>query len=512
MPNRPAPSCLLSALDLVERAGNRLPHPVTLFVILAAIVLAGSAVTASFGLAVTHPRTGETVQAVSLLNRAGIQRVFTRAVENFASFAPLGTVLVAVIGVGVAERSGLFAALLRAMVTSVPQSLITMTVVFAGIMSNVASDAGYLILPPLAAALYAGLGRHPLAGIAAAFAGVAGGFSANLLPSTLDVLLAGLTQAASEVLHPGYQVNVLCNYYFLAASVPVLTLLGTWISVRFVEPRLGPWTPDRPTAADADPAERRGLRAAGWTALVTLGLIASLVVPPWGPLRGEPPAGGEGTIVQQIDPFLRSMVAIVFIAFLLPGLAFGIATRRIRSDKDVAVMSGEAMGAMGSYIVLAFVAAQFVKYFEWSNLGLIIAVSGANALKALHFEGVPLFIGFVLLSITLDMFVGSASAKWAVLGPVFVPMLMQLGYSPEATQVIYRVGDSVVNPITPLNPYFPIVLAFAQRYDRNIGIGSLVSVMLPYSIAFALLWTTLLVIWLVLGLPLGPGAALHYAA
>jgi len=510
-----SPDSRTRLLDLLERAGNRLPHPVTLFILFAALVPLLSAIAAGLGISVLHPRTGEPVVAVNLLTRSWIQRGFTECVANFVAFAPLGTVLAAMIGVGIAERSGLLAAALRGLVQVMPRRFITATILLAGMLSHTAGDAGNLVLPPLAAALFAALGRPPLAGIAVAFAGIACGFSANMLPSTIDVLLAGLTQEAARLWDPAYVVQVVCNYYFLTASVPLLILVGVFINARFVEPRLTtefresiPAPGDESAeSAESDALDRRGLRAAGWALLATaigFGLLAGFE---WSPLRSS----GE-TALERLQPFLRSIVALVVIAFAVPGIAFGIATGRIRSDHDAARMAGEAVGTMGLYIVLSFAAAQFVKYFEWSNLGAILAILGAQTLRALHINGTPLYLGLLLITTTINLLIASASAKWTVLAPIFVPMFMLLGHSPESTQVIFRVGDSVTNGITPLNPYFPIMLAFAHRYDPRFGIGSLVAVMLPYAVGFALVWTAMLIGWIALGWPVGPGSGLSYPA
>lgn len=496
------------ALDLIERAGNRLPHPITIFCLFAAAVPVISAVAAAFDVSVINPRTGQPCAAVNLLTRPWIQRAFTDCVANFVAFAPLGTVLTAMLGIGIAERCGLIDVLLRLLVQAVPAWALTAMIVFAGLLSHTAADAGFLIVPPLAMAMFAALGRSPLAGLALAFASVAGGLSANVLPGSLDVLLAMLTQEAARLIEPKYEVQVICNYYFLAASVPLLVGVAVSVNRFIVEPRLGPALPEqRGELQPLTGVERRGLRVAALAAVVTLIGLLLLVAPEWGPLRTE-----GATTLQRIQPFLRSVVALVLIVFLIPGVAYGAATGRIRNDHDVARMSGETMAAMGLYIALAFPAAQFVKYFEWSNLGTILAVSGAGFLRSIHVNGVPLFIGLLLISTMINLLIASASAKWTILAPIFVPMFMLLGHSPESTQAVYRVGDSITNPITPLNNYFPIMLAFAHRYDPKFGIGSLVSVMLPYTIAFALFWTGLLIVWIVMGWPLGPGSPLTYGA
>ncbi len=494
-------------LDLIERVGNRLPDPVTIFVLLGALTLLASWLVSASGVQVANPADGRLISAVNLLSRDGVQTVLSGVVSNFTSFAPLGTVLVAMLGIGVAERTGLFSALLKALVMAVPRAAVTPTVVFAGIMSNVASDAGYVILPPLAAMLYGTLGRHPVAGVAAAFAGVSGGFSANLMLSTLDPMLAGLTQENARILDAGYEVLATANYYFMFASVFMLTAVGWFVSDRIVEPRLGPWTGGAEAALDGEsphiePIERRGLIVAGLAVLVTVGIVLVLVVPSGAPLRDAKTGG--------IKPFYDSLVGLLMIVFLVPGLAYGLVTRKIRSDRDASKMMGQTMSAMGTYVVMAFFAGQFVAWFRVSELGRMIAIAGADFLKSVGFTGVPLMISFVIVAALINLFMSSASAKWAIMAPVFVPMLMALGYSPEATQCLYRVGDSVTNCITPLNVYFPIIIAVVQRYLPKAGLGTLISAMLPYSIAFWLAWTAMVAIWLTVDLPLGPGAPLTY--
>jgi len=492
---------LTRALDGIERTGNRLPDPLTLFVIASGFVVLASALASVAGVTATHPGTGEVVRPVNLMSAAGMRRMLVEMVANFTAFPPLGTVLVVMMGIGVAERSGLVGVCLRRLVTAVPAVLLPATLVFAGIMSSLAADAGYVVLTPLGAVVFAGVGRHPLAGLAAAFAGVAAGFSANLLVTSLDPLLAGITQPAARLVAPGYVVDPTANYYFMVVSTFVLTVVGTVVTTRVVEPRLGAWRGrvDGDSSAPAD-IERRGLRVALLAALAMLAATAALA------------AGG--VLYDATDgwaPFFRALVPLLMLFFLVPGLAYGYTVGTIRSDRDVAAMTSETMATMGSYVVLAFVAAQLVAYFAWSNLGLIVAVHGAGALKALGIGGLPLLVGFVLVSSGVNLLIGSASAKWAIMAPVFVPMLMLMGYAPETVQVAYRVGDSVTNAITPLLPYFPIVITFAQRYDRDAGIGTLVAAMLPYSVAFLVTWLAVLVVWLSLGVPLGPGAPIHWA-
>lgn len=499
-------------LDRVERAGNRLPDPVTLFALLILAVIAASVIAAALGVAVPHPGTGDVVAARNLLAPDMVQRLLVEMPATFTGFAPLGYVLVVMLGVGVAERTGLLGAALRALVSGVPAQLLTAAVVFAGVMSSLAVDAGYVVLIPLAAAIFAGAGRHPVAGLAAGFAGVAGGFSANLILTPLDPLLAGLTQEAARLVVTGYTVDVTANYYLMVALVPLFVLVGTWITERLVEPRLGAWSPPAGAAASAmagaapggvAPAggarpgeERRALQAAYVSVLLIAAAVAALAWAPGFPLRGA-----DGSF----QPLMRSLVAIMFLAFLAAGLVFGIAMRTIRNDRDAVAMMTASMAEMGAYVVLAFFAAHFIALFNWSNLGIITAVSGAEALKGLGFTGMPLLVSLIVLVAGLNLLVGSASAKWAFLAPIFVPMLMLLGTSPEAVQAAYRVGDSATNMITPLLPYFPLILVVGQRYDARFGIGSLVAVMLPYAAGFGIASTVLFAGWLALGLPLGPG-------
>ncbi len=371
-------------------------------------------------------------------------------------------------------------------------------------MSSMAADAGYVVLTPLGAVLFAGMGRHPIAGLAAAFAGVSGGFSANLLLTSLDPLLSGISTSAAQIVDPNYVVQPTGNYYFMIASVFVITAVGTLVTDVLVEPRLKPWKASETSSLQAaslslGKQERRGLAASSLVFVIFIGLVLALTLPQDSVFR-DPEKG--------LAPFFSSLVPLLMFLFFVCGLVYGLISGSIRSDKDVAAMTAETMSTLGGYIVLAFVAAQFVAYFSWSNIGLTTAVFGAKTLKSVGLSGVPLILAFVFVSAVLNLFIGSASAKWALMGPVFVPMLMMMGYSPELTQAAYRVGDSVTNIVSPLLPYFPIVITFALKYDRKAGIGTLISIMLPYSLAFALAWSLLLIVWILFGLPLGPLAGL----
>jgi aminobenzoyl-glutamate transport protein len=524
-PGRPGPppptGWFQRFLNFVEWLGNLLPHPVTLFALFALGVILFSGLADWAGWAVADPRpegargrspTG-VITAVSLMNADGLRRIVENLVSNFVNFVPLGTVLVALLGVGVAEASGLLSAGIRAMVLKAPPRLITVALVFTGVVSNTASEAGYVILVPLAGVIFLAIGRHPLAGMAAAFAGVSGGYSANLLIGTVDPLLSGITQEAAQLIDPDYTVHPLVNWWFMIGSTFLVTTVGTLVTVRIVEPKLGTYDPSRAQEGAADNRtleplareEKRGLLAAGAASLVVIGLVLWATVPEAGVLRNPQ----TGDLLD--SPFLRGVVALIFVFFLVPGMAYGITTGKFRSDRDVIDGMASAMSSLGLYIVLVFFAAQFVAFFGWTNLGAIVAVTGAGFLDNLGFTGPLLFIPFILVCAFINLMLGSASAQWAVTAPIFVPMLMLLGYAPEVIQAAYRIGDSVTNIITPMMSYFGLILAFAARYDRKMGIGTIIAIMLPYSLFFMITWITMFLIWVfVLGWPVGPETSTYY--
>lgn len=499
----------LGILGYVEKIGNVLPHPTTLFIILCAIIAIISHVAYRAGVSVNYEgidiASGElkdlTVGVVSLLSPDGIRYMFTSAIKNFTGFAPLGTVLVALLGVGVAEGSGLISTLLKKLVISTPKQFVTLVVVFAGVMSSIASDAGYVVLIPLGAVVFKSFGRHPLAGIAAAFAGVSGGFSANLLPGPTDALLAGITTEAAKLANPTYEVGMTGNWYFIIASTFLITILGTIVTEKIVEPRLGEYkgNDDKDISIEITKEEKRGLLFAGIAFLITLVGILLLIVPSNGILRHP-----ETNAILK-SPFMDSIVVIIAILFLIPGIAYGIGERTIKNDKHVVDLMSKSMSTMGSYIVLVFFASQFVAYFSYTNLGTVIAVKGADFLEATGIKGIPLLIGFIIVAAFINLFMGSASAKWAIMAPIFVPMLMGIGYSPELTQMAYRIGDSSTNIISPLMSYFALIVAFAEKHDKDSGIGTLISTMVPYSIVFLIGWSLLLILWFIFKLPLGVG-------
>ncbi|MCO6473818.1 MAG: AbgT family transporter [Melioribacteraceae bacterium] len=493
------------SLSLIEKIGNALPHPATLFFLFALGVVLISWFVSLFDLSVIHPGTGETVTPVNLLSVEGLHFILTTMVDNFTGFAPLGTVLVSMLGIGIAESSGLIGTSLRLLVISAPKKLLTFVLVFAGILSNTASEVGYVLLVPLGAIIFLAVGRHPIGGMAATFAGVSGGYSANLLLGTIDPLLAGLSQEAANIIQEGYKVSAAANYYFMVVSTFVIAVTGTWVTEKLVMPRLGKYTGDEKPEElkKINETERRGLRFALIASVLLAVFIVAGLIPEQGYLRDPQ----TGDILH--SPFMDGIVAFIFIGAGIVGIAYGIGAGTYKNDTMVMKGMGKAMETLGIYIVLVFFAAQFVAYFKETNLGLIFAIEGAEVLKASGLGDIPLMLAFIFLSGLINMVMGSASAKWAIMAPVFIPMFMLLGYSPELVQATYRVGDSVTNIISPMMSYFALIVAFMEKYDNKAGIGTVISTMLPYTITFTIVWSILLIIWLILGIPLGPDAGLY---
>ena len=489
-------------LEVIEKVGNKLPNPTTLFALFALGVILLSWIVSFFDFSVLHPGTGQVIKPVSLLSVEGFHRIILNLVTNFTSFAPLGTVLVSLLGIAIAEHSGLIGTVLRLLVLKAPKKLLTFVIVFAGILSNTASEIGYVLLVPLAAIIFLAVGRNPIAGLAAAFAGVSGGYSANLLLGTIDPLLAGLSQEAAHIIDKSYEVNAAANYYFMFVSTFFIAVAGTWVTEKIVIPRLGPYKGEvkpeeiKPLSSD----EKRGL----WYALVAVCIFSLMILagilPDNGFLR-DPETNG---ILK--SPFLSGIVSFIFFGGVVSGLAYGIGAKTIKSDSDAIKGMNKSMETLGSYIVLVFFAAQFVAFFNWTNLGMIVAVEGANLLKSSGLGPIPLLISFIIISAFINLFIGSASAKWAVMAPVFIPMFMLLGYSPELVQGAYRVGDSVTNIISPMMSYFALIIAFVGKYSPKAGIGTLIATMLPYTITFFIIWTLMFIVWFLLGIPVGPGA------
>jgi aminobenzoyl-glutamate transport protein len=503
-------------LSVIERVGNKLPHPATLFAIFAAGAIVFSWITSLFGVSAVHPGTGETVEIVNLMSKRGLHMIMTNMVTNFTGFAPLGTVLVALLGIGIAESSGLMSTGLRLMVLSAPRNLLTFAIVFAGILSNTASEVGYVVLVPLGGMIFLAVGRNPIAGIAAAFAGVSGGYSANLLLGTIDPLLAGLSEEAAKIIDPLYTVNPAANYYFMFASTFLIAIIGTWVTEKVIVPRLGTYSGDaKPEEIkQISELEKRGLR---WTFIALLGIVLLIfwsVAPVESGFYKHLPGTGfmrdPDTNGLLRSPFMSGIVALIFLIAGVLGIVYGIGAKTLKSNNDVINGMGKSMSTLGTYIVLVFFAAQFVAYFNWTNLGLIFAIKGANLIGSIGMGRIPLMIALVLIASVINLVIGSASAKWAIMAPVFIPMFMLLGYSPEFTQLAYRVGDSVTNVIAPMMSYFAMIVAFIERYDKKAGIGTIIATMLPYTVVFLLAWLTMLIVWILAGLPIGPGSPLFY--
>lgn len=530
-------------LNLIERTGNLLPHPIMLFFYLCVFTVLLSGFGAWANWSAVDPRPEGTpnraedgmVYVESLMSAQGLRRITTNLVTNFVMFAPLGTVLVSLLGVGVAEHSGLISAAIRLVILGAPKFLVTAALVFAGVISNTASEIGYVVIVPMGAAIYFSLGRHPFAGLAAAFAGVSGGYSANLLLGTIDPLLAGITSKAAEGFDDSFRLNPVspaCNIYFMIASTFLVTVMGTFVSLFLVEPRLKGYSPDMAdgTVESEDmhaltSAEYRGLIGAGVSVVMFTLFLLYLSISPdyWNRILGVereflqsiPWLGAlaESDDGRSVPAFLKGVVALIFIGFLIPGIVYGIIAGTIKSDQDVINSMSKSMSSMGMYIVLTFFAAQFVEFFNWSNLGTLLAIKGAEVIRYLNLDNPGIFVIFIMLCAFVNLVMGSASAKWTFLAPIFVPMLMEIGYSPEITQLAYRVGDSCTNVISPMMSYFGMIFVFACKYDKNFKLGTLISLMFPYAFVFLIVWTIFFYLWVFMwGFPIGPFTPITYPA
>ena len=515
----PARGFVTRFLDGVERVGNKLPDPAVLFLVLMLAVWVISALMANLSFSEIDPRSGAPIEIKSLLAGTSFTAFMATMVSTFVNFAPLGVVLVAMLGLGVAEHTGFINAGLRSILAVTPRVLLTPVVIAVGILSHVAVDAGYVLVIPLGAVIFYAAGRHPLAGIAAAFAGVSGGFSATMfVPSSLDPLLAGLTQEAARIIDPAIVVNPMNNYFFTTASCALIILVGWFLTDKVIEPRLRNTPVDgdisqMPTMDALQPVERKGLMLALLAMAAGVALLLATAIPAGSAWRAPADAAsGAGELLVSTAPLMQSIVALIFVFFLIPGVVYGAVAGTVKNHRDVIAGMSKAMSGMGYYIVMAFFAAQFIYAFAQSNLGALMAIKGANWLQAMGFPTGLTLVGIVLLTGLVNLVVGSASAKWALIGAIMVPMLMQLGISPDFTQAAYRVGDSSTNIITPLMPYFPLIVVFCQRYVKSAGIGTLLALMLPFSATLLVVWTMFLLAFWALGLPLGLGASYVYPA
>lgn len=500
-------------LDALERIGNRLPDPIALFFIGLIIVIVISHIAYMMQWSVTNTADlSQVIFANSLLSADGIWWLLSNLVDNFIRFPPLGIVLVGMLGIGLADRSGFLPVVLKMASIHVKGIWLTPAMIFLGIMSSIALDAGYVVLPPIAAVLFILSRRSPVVGIATVFAGVSAGFGANLFITSLDPLLVGFSQASAALLDKNYQIAVTCNWGFMVVSTFLLTAVGWLVTARYVEPRYRTaYDSNNQDTSDVMPEydvtieevtgkEKRAVRIALLWLIAVLGVTLLLTLVPNAPLYG---------VGDHFPRWIEVTVPLLFILFLVPGIVYGVNAGSIKTHRDIARMMGETFASLGPYIVLAFFAAQFIEAFKYSNLGVMLAISGGEWLATLNLSVYFLIAVFILIVMTGNIFIGSMSAKYAFFAPVFVPIFMQLGISPELTQVAYRIGDSVTNVITPLNPYLIIVLALLKIYLPKSGLGTLISIMLPYTIAFSITWTLLLFAWMMLGIPLGPGGPLY---
>lgn len=500
----PPSSQKISMIKVIEYLGNKLPHPFMMFFYLSLFVMAASYLGSQSGIQVTHPSTGETVAIQNLLSQAGLTWILTNLLTNFTSFKPLGLVLGMLLGIGLAERVGLIQVALKTILMRVPARSLTFMVFITGIIGNLASDAALVIIPPLAAMMFHSVGRHPIAGLAAGFAGVSSGFTANIFITGTDALLSGIT---SEVLIGSAQsleVTPLSNWFFMSFSVLFLGGIGVFVTEKIIIPRLGQYkgtVPFEKISISRD--EKRGLVAAAVASLVYGALILSMVYPEQGILRHPETGSITGS------PFLKGIVPILIGYFIVVATIYGKITGKIKRAADIPNMMGEAIATLAPFIVMVFACAQFIAFFKWSNLGIFVAVSGAEFLNNANLSGLPLIIGFILIAALLNIVITSGSAQWALMAPIFVPMLMLLDYHPAFIQLCFRIADSSTNTISPLNAYVPMILVFMQKYDKSLGLGNLLSLMMPFAAIFLTTWILLMLFWLSMGWPVGVDAPIY---
>ena len=502
------PTLINRFLNIVEKVGNRLPDPSILFFLMCVGLAILTWVVSLFQISVKHPGTGDTIAIKSILSKDGLSMILNDAIKNFSEFPALGLVLAVMLGIGVAEKTGYFDKLMIQVVHKAPKNFIVPVIIIIGILGNAAGDAAPIVLPPLAAMVFIKLGYHPIAGLAMAYASALGGFSANVMIGMSDALLYAFTKPATNIVSDSVHVNVAMNWYFIAASVLVLLPSVYWVTMRFVIPRLGKYD-DSNSAIQADdsnskltPQENRAVFWANISFFVLIVLLIILAIPQHSFLRNA----NTGSLLNDA-PIINGVGLIILVLFLVPGLVYGIMVKEFKNSKDLGKMLADSMSSMGSFIVIVFFAAQLLAFLEWSNLGIIVAVKGASILQGQN--GVVLILGIILLSALINLLIGSASAKWGILAPIFIPMLIIVGFHPALTQMLYRIGDSISNPITPMMPYLPLLLSYAQKYDNDMKLGSLLSSLMPYTIILSIVWPLFMIAWYLLGWPLGPGGPLH---
>ncbi|MBX9975869.1 AbgT family transporter [Cytobacillus firmus] len=492
-------------LNFIERAGNRLPHPFMLFIYLALAMMAISWLVSLFDVSVVHPGSGEELKVKSLISGEGLRFILTSMLENFTGFKPLGLVLTMMLGIGLTQRVGLFESVIKKTIINAHKSIITYAVFFIGIMGNIASDAAFVIIPPLAAVIFYSLGRHPIAGLAAGFASSGIGFTANILVAGTDALLSGISTEVAQTINPDVIVTPIDNWYFMSLSTIILTIAGGLLTEKFVEPRLGTYTgksDKKELNFETNHLENKALKNTLIAAILYIAAVAALVLIPGSPLQNE-----DGGLIP--SPFLDGIIPIIFMFFITVGVTYGVSIQKIQKVSEVPELMTDSIREMSGYIVLVFAIAQFIAYFNWSNLSTWIAVNSAEFLSSMNLTGMPVIIGFAILTAFLSLFIISGSALWALEAPVFLPMLMLLNYHPAFIQVAYRIGESSTNMVTPLNPYFAILLAFMNEYDKKAGIGTLMSLMIPYTIVFFVIWVIMLLVFGLAGIPIGPGVGMY---
>ncbi|MDW8542983.1 MULTISPECIES: AbgT family transporter [Staphylococcus] len=501
------PTLINRFLNIVEKVGNRLPDPSILFFLMCLGLAVLTWIISFFSITVKHPGTGDTIAIKSILSSDGLSMILNDTVKNFSEFPALGLVLSVMLGIGVSEKTGYFDKLMIQVVHKAPKKIIVPVIILVGILGNAAGDAATIVLPPLTAMVFIKLGYHPIAGLAMAYASALGGFSANVMIGMSDALLYAFTEPAAKIVSDNVHVNVAMNWYFIAASIIVLLPAVYWVTMRFVIPRLGTYdTSNSDIKVDEEntgltPEENKAVFWANISFFAMIALLIVLAIPQNSFLRNAK----TGSLLNDA-PIINGVGLIILVLFLVPGLVYGIKMKVFHNSKDLGKMLADSMGSMSSFIVIVFFAAQLLAFLEWSNLGVIVAVKGASLLQGQN--GIVLILGIIILSALINLLIGSASAKWGILAPIFIPMLMLVGFHPAFTQMLYRIGDSISNPITPMMPYLPLLLSYAQKYDNNMKLGSLLSSLMPYTIILSIVWPLFMIIWYLLGWPLGPGGPL----
>lgn len=501
------PTLINRFLNIVEKIGNRLPDPSILFFLMCLGLAVLTWIISFFSITVKHPGSGDTIAIKSILSSDGLSMILNDAIKNFSEFPALGLVLAVMLGIGVSEKTGYFDKLMIQVVHKAPKKIIIPVIILVGILGNAAGDAATIVLPPLTAMVFIKLGYHPIAGLAMAYASALGGFSANVMIGMSDALLYAFTEPAAKIVSDNVHVNVAMNWYFIAASIIVLLPAVYWVTMRFVIPRLGTYdTSNSDIKVDEEnkgltPEENKAVFWANISFFAMITLLILLAIPQNSFLRNAK----TGSLLNDA-PIINGVGLIILVLFLVPGLVYGIKMKVFHNSKDLGKMLADSMGSMGSFIVIVFFAAQLLAFLEWSNLGVIVAVKGASLLQGQN--GIVLILGIIILSGLINLLIGSASAKWGILAPIFIPMLMLVGFHPAFTQMLYRIGDSISNPITPMMPYLPLLLSYAQKYDKHMKLGSLLSSLMPYTIILSIVWPLFMIIWYLLGWPLGPGGPL----